>query len=490
MRNILFFLTLFSFFTCACGQESFTIRGEISNLDKDYFIFAHDTAGFDLAVATDTIRLDKNGHFSIESTTLKGLALFDFSDTLRIYFPRFITKSFEISVDVKNVSNIKFTGEQAVMLQYYWDKEESWRKLYQEVNSKYPDFENMAGTELYWAIQDSIAQLRIDYAEKYFKNNSSQAIKDLLFDENISFKYSNLYYRLCGQEDNIIKHYAFYQKMTGIVDPGYIRYTDEVDFKDKKILSVYYFQSFIYDFILKAVRYNTPDSVPITYTYCLTGGIKIIDDLITNPEINSLQKLIFANSIIRHAIMFNSSIDLTELQIVIDDLKHNPDMEQYLPVIEKQRDQLGDLMSKLKKGSEIPDFTLEDLGGGTLKLSQFKGKLVCINVWASWCGKCKEAFTEWNKLVNDNSTYPNIAFLSVSLDEELVIWKRTLEKYPHKGIYCFAGTKGFQSSFAKEFNIHAIPLCIMIDQNGRLYTYTDPRDDVQRIINKYFAEMK
>ena len=70
----------------------------------------------------------------------------------------------------------------------------------------------------------------------------------------------------------------------------------------------------------------------------------------------------------------------------------------------------------LPKGTKAPDFTLKDTKGGSFKLSSFKGKVVFLNFWATWCPPCRTEFPEVVKLNNDLAG-KGVKVVSISVDQ-------------------------------------------------------------------------
>jgi thiol-disulfide isomerase/thioredoxin len=119
-------------------------------------------------------------------------------------------------------------------------------------------------------------------------------------------------------------------------------------------------------------------------------------------------------------------------------------------------------------GKPSPLFSYEDLQGKTVNLTDFRGKYVYIDLWASWCEICLMDMPYLNQLKNELSG-KNIAFISISIDEQKdkAKWKKAMAREHMNGIQLIAD-KAKQSSFIKEYGIRGIPRYILIDPQGNV----------------------
>lgn len=76
-------------------------------------------------------------------------------------------------------------------------------------------------------------------------------------------------------------------------------------------------------------------------------------------------------------------------------------------------------------GKKAPDFTVSD-GQNTIHLSSYRGKIVLLNFWASWCGPCVEETPALEQLHHDR---PDLAIVGVSIDTDSGSYQRFLTRY-------------------------------------------------------------
>ena len=78
----------------------------------------------------------------------------------------------------------------------------------------------------------------------------------------------------------------------------------------------------------------------------------------------------------------------------------------------------------LEAGSVVKDFEMRDRDGNLVKLSDFKGKLVYMDIWATWCGPCVEEIPNMEKLYQHYKDDPQILLVSVSVDRKKNLWEK------------------------------------------------------------------
>ncbi|HRG58570.1 MAG TPA: TlpA disulfide reductase family protein [Bacteroidia bacterium] len=120
-----------------------------------------------------------------------------------------------------------------------------------------------------------------------------------------------------------------------------------------------------------------------------------------------------------------------------------------------------------EKSTKYPILLNQD--GKEVYLEQFKGKVVYIDFWASWCGPCRQQFPFSKKLHESLSKkqLEKIAFLYISIDDNEENWKKAIEQNQLQGIQGIS-KGGWSSEVCKFFNISSIPRYMILDKTGKI----------------------
>ncbi|MCW5908630.1 MAG: AhpC/TSA family protein [Chitinophagales bacterium] len=118
----------------------------------------------------------------------------------------------------------------------------------------------------------------------------------------------------------------------------------------------------------------------------------------------------------------------------------------------------------VKAGDRYADFTLPDTAGKKISLSDFKGKVVLVEFWASWCYGCIQTNPALVKVYNEFSP-KGFEVIGVSLDKDRASWIKAIQK-DSLSFTNLSDLKGDQNTAALIYGISAIPDNILIDRNG------------------------
>lgn len=124
-----------------------------------------------------------------------------------------------------------------------------------------------------------------------------------------------------------------------------------------------------------------------------------------------------------------------------------------------------------KKGELAIDFTYSDIDGNKVSLSSFKGNLVYVDVWATWCGPCIKQIPALQKLEEEYHG-ENITFLSVSVDNDKDAWLKMVNEKELGGTQLWAG--GW-SGITKDYAIFGIPRFMLFSAEGNVISTNAPR---------------
>jgi thiol-disulfide isomerase/thioredoxin len=118
------------------------------------------------------------------------------------------------------------------------------------------------------------------------------------------------------------------------------------------------------------------------------------------------------------------------------------------------------------------DITFEEI------LKQNEGKLVVIEVWASWCSDCVKSMPQVKEL---KSEYPEVAFVNLSCDKTFEAWKNGIEKHEVTGEN-YLIKDGMKGEFGTSIKLDWIPRFIVIDKKGKIVLFRAIEKDFDKII--------
>lgn len=125
-----------------------------------------------------------------------------------------------------------------------------------------------------------------------------------------------------------------------------------------------------------------------------------------------------------------------------------------------------------KAEPEAPDFALRTPDGRTLTLSTFRGRIVLLNFWATWCAPCRVEMPSMERLHQDFKDV-GLVILAVDLDES----PKLVAKFTQDFRLTFPALLDTGSRVASRYEVRGLPTTILIDRRGRVVgTAIGPRD--------------
>ncbi|MNK00809.1 Thiol-disulfide oxidoreductase ResA [compost metagenome] len=131
-----------------------------------------------------------------------------------------------------------------------------------------------------------------------------------------------------------------------------------------------------------------------------------------------------------------------------------------------------DMMAKTQPGRKVPVFEVLNVNGSKSDLSEYAGKTIVIDFWASWCAPCRREIPHIRELYNKFKD-KNVVFLAVSMDSEDKKWKKALEQEKMEWPQV-RDEKGFDKDGLRSvFGFDSIPFLVVVNGEGKVAASID-----------------
>jgi thiol-disulfide isomerase/thioredoxin len=135
-----------------------------------------------------------------------------------------------------------------------------------------------------------------------------------------------------------------------------------------------------------------------------------------------------------------------------------------------------------------PDFELVDLGGRAVRLSDFRGRVVLVNFWATWCAPCREEMPALGTLAKDLGPL-GLTVVAVNHKEG----KSVIETFLREGKLTILVVMDKDGRVAERYQVHALPATFIVNRQGKVvgtvlgsrdWVGPDARDYLGRLLNE------
>lgn len=449
-KNLFYlFIVVFTLIFHSCSPETATISGTIEGNDSTVVLFGDqlihdhlDTIEVTNGKFSQKIEMENPGYYIlVVGNQMKQIFLGPNYDlNIKTIFPENLGKPI-----------IEFSGKGEI-------ENNMLQNIMQSIDQiDYDYLENIDKTQI------------INYIDSIF-NNFSVSFEKMIKGKNLDPNFVNFQNKYCKFKAATLKLVLGLQN--GIDDPSFFSFIDQLELNNSQYLSIPDFRMFIEYYTEKLLSDQLAD---------------LNDTIKSKPEIWVKKKFkvisTFENIKIKEYLYFSAVKQVIEYEglegfelcrdIYNNEIKNDTYRNQIKLMLQKKME--------LAKGKPAFDFTCYDVNDKEIHLSDFKGKVIYLDFWATWCTPCKEEkpyFVELSKQYKNKG----IEFISISLDEKDTFeeWKNLTHQ--DQGIIHLRTHAGWDPEITDKFQISSVPTFILIDAEGNFIDATAPRPSSKEIV--------
>ena len=289
--------------------------------------------------------------------------------------------------------------------------------------------------------------------------------KSDLGQEDMAIEKKIIEYEYLQTYNNYQQFYSYHKKVEAVLPGDYYEPIINMDTDDDEIFR----HSRAYrNLIVANFRHSSKKAMSMDPTLTI---IEFVKNKIANLKSIDIREQ-FASLLIRQMKEENDNLD--------------DDYNKIMPLFSTDR-MKGKLTQRYKSAKETTsgqvavDFDYENFAGGRISLKDLSGKLLYIDVWATWCGPCIKEMPALKELVKEYAK-KNIEFVSISVDyqSDYEKWRKMVPEKNVGGIQLY-DSEGLNSSFMKAFSVGLIPRFMMLDDEGKIITANAPRPSSKEV---------
>lgn len=457
-----FFLACLMFFAIlSCGKnEAKSNEENINNVKKSQ----------DLGIVM-IFKVDKNS--TINSSNIKCSELYSFNE-IKYDFDKIKKNDTVVLKGFKNKVCVKYTNDKINPSYYLFNKGDT---IFFNIQNNIPiitlkNRKILQHDYTFWSLlkdKEPIGNIKTStYIDSHKKFTEKALIKN---DSLYNLKLMNV------EQYNLIKNHLYFNHVNIIKNQFDFNSINPNDLRKDEYLCLGAYKYFIENYVIYKLKLKVDKNDPFNYDF-----IKCFDYVYVSYDFSYKVKEFF---LYRMLLSINSRESKETSQIYFERFKEFSKDETLIKQLEK--DYLYSNVKNENKEIILIDKSKSEFDFKTL-INKYKGKVIYVDFWASWCTPCRAEMPASKKL---SEKYKNIKFIYISIDKNFDSW---LKAFTKDGIIVqnnYLALNYSEATFFNKIQLKTIPRYLIFNKEGQLINSNAPTpnsDEIHKELDKYLAE--